>query len=102
MATTVERPVPAPPVVTVPDRFNVADYLVDRHVREGYGGRTAIPCGDESITYGQVADRSNRLGNGLRSPGGRREARGLLLLAGTPAVRFSFFGSPKKRPVPIP
>ena len=66
MATTIERPTPAPPVVTVPDRFNIADYLVDRHVREGRGGRTAILCGDESITYAQVADRSNRIANGLR------------------------------------
>jgi len=69
MATTVERPAPAPPVVALPDRFNVADYLVDRHVREGRGERTAIIAGDESITYAQVADRSNRLGNGLRSLG---------------------------------
>ena len=42
MATTIERPGTAAPVVSVPDRFNIADYLVDRHVREGRGSRTAI------------------------------------------------------------
>src|SRR5438445_13514809 len=102
MATTVERAAPAPPVVTVPDRFNVADYLVDRHVREGRGGRTAILFGDESITYAQVADRSNRVGNGLRSLGVRREDRVLLLLLDTPAFVYSFFGAEKSGALRIP
>ena len=102
MATTVERPTPAPPVVTVPDRFNIADYLVDRHVREGRGGRTAILCGDEVITYAQVADRSNRVANGLRSLGVRREERVLLLLLDTPAFVYSFFAAQKLGAVPIP
>jgi benzoate-CoA ligase family protein len=102
MATTVERPAQAPPVVSVPDRFNIADHLVDRHVREGRGGRTAILCGDESITYGEVADRSNRVANGLRSLGVRREERVLLLLLDTPAFVYSFFGTQKIGAVPIP
>src|SRR6202022_4576144 len=102
MATTVERPAPAPPVVSVPDRFNIADSLVDRHVREGRGGRTAILCGDEPIPYGQVADRSNRAANGLRSLGVRREERVLLLLLDTPAFVYSFFGAQKIGAVPIP
>jgi benzoate-CoA ligase family protein len=102
MATTVERPTPAAPVVSVPDRFNIADYLVDRQVREGGGGRTAILCGDETITYAQVADRSNRLANGLRSLGVRREERVLLLLLDSPAFVYSFFGAQKIGAVPIP
>src|ERR1700756_2323537 len=102
MATTVERPTPAPPVVTVPDRFNIADYLVDRHVREGRGGRTAILCGDECVTYAQVADRSNRIANGLRSLGVRREERVLLLLVDPPAFVSSFFGAQKLAAVAIP
>jgi benzoate-CoA ligase len=101
MATTIERQAAAP-VVNVPDQFNVAEYLVDRHVREGRGGRTAILCGDESVTYGQVAERSNRVGNGLRSLGVRREERVLLLLLDTPAFAYSFFGAQKIGAVPIP
>src|SRR2546421_5037164 len=100
MATTIERP-PAP-VVSVPDRFNIADYLVDRHVREGRGGRTAILYGEESVTYGQVAERSNRVANALRSLGIRREERVLLLLLDTPAFAYSFFGAQKIGAVPIP
>jgi acyl-coenzyme A synthetase/AMP-(fatty) acid ligase len=102
MATTIERPAPAPPVVTVPDQFNIADYLVDRHLREGHGGRIAVLFGDESVTYAQVVNRSNRLGNGLRSLGVRREERVLLLLLDTPAFVYSFFGAQKIGAVPIP
>src|SRR5256712_8807003 len=101
MATTIERQAAAP-VVTIPDRFNIADYLVDRHLREGRGGRTAILYGDESITYGQVAEQSNRVANGLRSLGVRREERVLLLLLDTPAFVYSFFGAQKIGAVPIP
>ena len=101
MATTIERQAAAP-VVNVPDQFNVSDYLVDRHVREGRGGRTAILCGDESVTYAQVAERSNRVGNGLRSLGVRREERVVLLLLDTPAFAYGFFGAQKIGAVPIP
>src|ERR1700737_1820235 len=101
MATTVERPAAAP-VVSVPDSFNIADYLVDRHVREGRAGRAALLFGDDSITYGQVAERSNRVANALRSLGVRREERVLLLLLDTPAFVYSFFGAQKIGAVPIP
>src|SRR2546423_9582051 len=102
MAATIERAAPAAPVVTVPDSFNIADYLVDRHAREGRGGRTAILCGDESVTYEELADRSTRLANGLRALGVRREERVLLLLLDTPAFAYSFFGPQKIGAVPIP
>src|SRR5438552_11561029 len=102
MALATERQAASGPIVSVPDRFNIADYLVDRHVRDGRGGRTAILCGDESITYAQVADRSSRLANGLRSLGVRREERVLLLLLDTPAFVYSFFGAQKIGAVPIP
>jgi benzoate-CoA ligase len=101
MATTITRPAAAP-VVDIPDVFNIADYLVDRHVREGRGDRAAILCGDESVSYAQVAERSNRVANGLRSLGLRREERVLLLLLDTPAFVYSFFGAQKLGAVPIP
>src|ERR1700674_1646739 len=102
MALATERQAAPGPVVSLPDPCNVADYLVDRHVREGRGGRTAILCGDQSITYAQVAEQSNRLANGLRSMGVRREDRVMLLLHDTPAFVYSFFCAQKIGAVPIP
>src|ERR1700731_2603737 len=102
MALATERQAASGPIVSLPDHFNIADYLVDRHVREGRAGRTAILFGDDSITYGQVAERSNRVANALRSLGVRREERVLLLLLDTPAFVYSFFGAQKIGAVPIP
>jgi benzoate-CoA ligase len=102
MATTIDRRVQVAPLAEVPDNFNIADYLVDRHLREGRGGRTAILCGDQSVTYAEVADRSNRLANGLASLGLRREERVMLLLLDSPAFAYSFFGAQKIGAVPIP
>src|SRR2546421_6665868 len=102
MATTIERPAASTPLVEVPETFNVADYLVDRHVREGRGDRTAILCGDEAITYAQVAERSNRVANALKAIGLGREERVMLLLLDTPAFVYSFFGAQKLGAVPIP
>ena len=102
MATTIERPPAAAPTVDVPDSFNVADYLVDRHVREGRGDRTAILCGDETVTYAQVSERSNRVANGLRALGLHAEERVLLLLLDSPTFVYSFFGAQKLGAVPIP
>src|SRR2546423_9419270 len=102
MAPTIERQASAPPLVDVPERFNIADSLVDRHVRDGRGARTAILCGEESVSYEQVAERSNRVANGLRSIGLRREERVMLLLLDSPAFVYSFFGAQKLGAVPIP
>ena len=101
MATTIERALAAP-VVDVPDTFNIADYLVDRHIREGRGARTAILCGEDAVTYAQVAERSNRVANGLQAMGVRREERVMLLLLDTPAFAYAFFGALKLGAVPIP
>ncbi len=101
MAATIETAL-QPPAVAVPEQFNLADYLVDRHVREGRGDRVAILCGDESVTYAQVAERSNRVANGLRSLGLRREERVMLLLLDGPGFVYSFLGVLKLGAVAIP
>src|SRR2546430_4279798 len=102
MATTIERPAASTPLVEVPETFNVADYLVDRHLREGRGDRTAILCGDEAVTYAQVAERSSRVGNALLQLGVRPEERVMLLLLDGPAFVYSFLGAIKIGAVPIP
>ena len=91
----------APPL-SLPHDFNAADYFVDRNLREGHGGNTAIECGDLKVTYGQLCTRVNRLGNGLKSLGVRIEERVLLLLLDTPEFAISFFGAIKIGAVPVP
>lgn len=101
MLTAGDHRAAAPPVV-VPERFNLADFLVDRHVREGHGEATAVLHGDQAISYAEVSERTNRVANGLRALGVRREERVLLLLLDSPAFVYSFFAAQKIAAVPIP
>lgn len=84
-------------------RFNAAEYFVDRHLQEGRGGRVAIECGDERITYAQLSERVNRFGAGLRdSLAVRMEERVFLLLPDIPEFAYCFFGAIKLGAVPVP
>ena len=51
----------------LPAELNAAAYFVDRNVREGRGERVAIECGDQRVTYRQVLEQTNRVGNALRT-----------------------------------
>src|SRR2546421_11639875 len=85
----------------VPERYN-ASSLIDRNLDAGRGAKVAITCGDEQVTYGELARRINRVGHGLRQLGIRREERVLLVLNDTPAFPVSFFGAMRLGAVPVP
>jgi len=94
--------VPAPTSSNSPP-FNAADYFVDRHLVEGRAGNIAIECGDDRITYAQLAERVNRFGSALRdSLSVRIEERILLLLPDVPEFAYCFFGAIKIGAVPVP
>jgi benzoate-CoA ligase family protein len=86
----------------VPPVFNAATHFVDRHLREGRGAKVAIECGDERVTYAELAARVNQFGSALREFDVRPEDRVLLLLLDTPAFHVAFFGAIKIGAVPIP
>ena len=89
-------------MTVLPDIFNAATHLVDRHVAAGRGGKVAIECGDERVTFGQIAERVNRFGSALRDLGVQPEQRVALILQDTPAFAYSFFGAIKAGLVPVP
>lgn len=89
-------------LITLPQIFNVAAYFVDRNVREGRGEKTAIECGHEKVSYQELLDRTNRVGNSLRKLGVGRQERVLLLLVDSPEFLYCFFGAIKIGAVAIP
>jgi len=89
-------------VITIPEAFNVATYFVDRHWFESRGSSIAIECGDEQVTYAQLLERTNRVGNVLRQLGVRMEERVALLLLDSPEFLYSFFGAIKIGAVAVP
>ena len=87
----------------VPATFNAASYFIDRHLPEGRGGKIAIECGDERVSYAELHERVNRFGSALRRTCGVRAGdRIALLLLDAPEFAYSFFGAVKIGAVPIP
>src|SRR5262245_33411954 len=94
---------PAPETETsVPERFNMATVLVDRHLREGRGDRVAVYRGDQQLTYWELAALVNQTGNGLRALGLGLEERIVLLLPDGPEFLAAFLGAMKIGAVPVP
>ncbi len=87
----------------VPETFNCASWLVDRHVEEGRGSAVAIECGDARVSYAELAERVARFGSALQSVLGIRTGdRVALLLLDGPAFVVSFLGAIRVGAVPIP
>ncbi|MDF9748507.1 acyl-CoA synthetase [Natrinema salsiterrestre] len=57
------------PELHYPNQINVVDELVDRHIREGRGDNVAIYFEDREITYEELQEKVNRMGNALRDLG---------------------------------
>jgi benzoate-CoA ligase family protein len=89
-------------LIELPDIFNVSTAMVDRHVAEGRGPKTAIECGSETITYWQLLERTNRVGNALRQLGIEPGERVLLAIADSPEFLYCFFGTIKIGAVAVP
>jgi len=90
-------------VIALPDTFNAASWFIDRNVAEGRGPKVAIECGDQRISYAEVLERVNRVGNMLRDQFDvRLEERVVLLLVDGPEFIYTFFGAVKIGAVPIP
>ena len=85
-----------------PSVFNMAAYLVDRHVEDGHGSRPAIRCQGSSWTYAELLGQVNRTSNVLAELGLEMEQRCLLLLPDCPEFLFGFLGAMRMGAVPVP
>lgn len=86
----------------LPERFNAAAALVDVHLAEGRADKAAIVCEQMVMTYRQLAENVNRLGNVLCELGVRMEERVALLLPDSPSWAIVFFGAIKIGAVAVP
>jgi benzoate-CoA ligase family protein len=89
-------------MITVPEWYN-ASVIVDRNLETGRGEKAAIFCGDDKVTYGELARRINRSGHALKKElGVGREDRVLLVLDDTPSFPVAFFGAMRMGAIPVP
>lgn len=87
---------------TVPEHLNMVTLLVDRHLAEGRGARTAFVTPDGALTYQDLYRLMNRMGHGLKTLGVEPEQRVMLLLPDGPAFVASFLGAMRLGAVPVP
>jgi benzoate-CoA ligase len=86
----------------LPSAFNVADHFILPHLEAGRANRPYMYCEDQTLTYGQLHERSNRVGNALRGLGVEVEQRVMLLMLDSLAFPPAFFGAIRIGAVPIP
>jgi benzoate-CoA ligase family protein len=82
--------------------FNASDYLVDRHVRDGRGDRTAVLAGNRVLTYAELADEIHRVAAGLAALGVRAEERVLFCMGDSVELLSGILGAMRIGAVPVP
>ena len=90
------------PALEIPERMNAATVFVDENIAAGRGEKVAIICGDEQVTYRQLLENVNRMGNALLGLGVRMEQRVAILMPDNPECVYAFFGAIKIGAVAIP
>src|SRR5579862_9573188 len=89
-------------MIELGETFNMAAYLVDRHIEAGNGGRPAIRCQGNTWSYADLLAQVNRTANALTALGLQMEQRCLILLPDCPEFHASFLGAMKMGAVPVP
>jgi len=85
-----------------PDKLNLADFLLDRHVREGAGNSVAIKFMDKEITYAQLQKMVNQFGNALKEAGVQSQDRVGIRLVNAPPSLVTIFAIEKIGAIPVP
>jgi len=89
-------------VPDIPDVFNQAKFMTDRHLAEGRANNTAIYYEDKEITYGELVTMVNRTGNAFKNLGVEIENRVILILPDCPEFLYGYLSAMKIGAVPIP
>ena len=84
------------------ERFNACEYLLDRRVKDGDGGRLAITGARGELSYVQLLDRVQRTAAGLRELGLQPEQRVLMVMADSPDFVAVYLGAMRMGAIPVP
>lgn len=86
----------------LPGRLNITAAVLDRHILEGRGDRTALYFADRTWTFRQLGELVNRYGNALVRSGLTRGERVLIRSSNCPEYLATFLAALKIGCVPIP
>ncbi len=92
----------SPAEFPVPDKLNLAEFLLDRHVKEGRGDNAAILFGDTKMTYKEVMALANKFANVLKGLGVESQDRVGLRMTNAPDAVAINFAIMKLGAIPVP
>jgi len=84
-----------------PRIYNAAADMVDRHTAVGRAAKAAFIDPSETLSYGELQARTNRMANLLATYGIPRESRVALLMLDTVDFPVAFWGTIKAGVVPV-
>jgi benzoate-CoA ligase family protein len=84
------------------ERFNACEYLLDRRVKDGDGGRLAITGPGGQFSYAELLDRVQRTAAGLRELGVQPEQRVLMVMADSPDFVAVYLAAMRMGAIPVP
>src|SRR5439155_1535261 len=85
----------SPPKIHIPRDYNAAYDLIERNLSAGRAGKLAFLDDRGRYTFGELAERVNRFGSGLKAMGLAMEERVLLALTDTIDFPTAFLGAIK-------
>ena len=88
--------------ISIPDRFNVADYYILPHQTPERAMRPYLYCGEEQLTYGALHEGANKVGNALKKLGVEPEQRVMLLMLESLSFPTCFWGTLRIGAVAVP
>jgi len=91
----------SPPRVDIPRDYNAAHDLIERNLHAGRAGKVAFIDDAGRYTFGELAERVNRFGSGLKRLGLGMEDRALLALSDTIDFPTAFLGAIKAGIIPV-
>jgi 2-aminobenzoate-CoA ligase len=92
----------SPAEFPVPDKLNLGEFLLDRHVKEGKGDNVAILFGDQKVTYKELMVTANKFANVLKSLGVEPQDRVGIRMTNAPDAVAINFGIMKLGAIPVP
>ncbi|MBX7101065.1 MAG: benzoate-CoA ligase family protein [Myxococcaceae bacterium] len=76
----------------LPETLNLAEFFLHAQARQ-HPTRPALYCGDDTVTYGALAEQVNRTAGLLRTLGLESEQRVLLAMPDTPEFAYAWFAA---------
>lgn len=78
--------------IEIPTELNMADWFLYARIREGFGQKTAMICGDQRLSYSDMGRMAAHFGHVLRGLGVEPEQRVLIGLPDIPEFAGALFG----------